>query len=70
VSGARAVEQLRLIAAALQLADVRTQVSLSLLTDFEAFTTFRPAEQHGNVLQQLFTEVITWTNALEPVRQT
>ena len=47
VGGARAVEHLRLIAAGLQLAGVRTQVSLSLATDFAAFTTFTPGDQRA-----------------------
>jgi NAD(P)H-dependent FMN reductase len=69
VSGARAVEHLRLIAGALQLATVRTQVNLSLVTDFERFTTFTPAERHDASLQQMLTEVIAWTKALAPLRQ-
>ncbi|MFG3707231.1 NADPH-dependent FMN reductase [Micromonospora sp. NPDC047670] len=69
VSGARAVEHLRLIAASLQLAGVRTQVSLSLGTDFEAFTTFTPGERQDAALQQLFTEVVAWAEALAPLRR-
>lgn len=69
VSGARAVEHLRAICAGLQLADVRTQVSLSLSTDFEAFTSFAPAQRHEAALEQLFTEVIAWASALAPVRR-
>ena len=41
--GTRAVEHLRLIAGELQLADVRQQVALSLITEFENFHVFRPA---------------------------
>ena len=37
VGGARAAEHLRLISAELQMADVRQQVALSLLTEFENF---------------------------------
>ena len=40
--GTRAVEQLRLVMAELQIADVRAQVALSLFTDFENFSTFKP----------------------------
>lgn len=69
VGGARAVEHLRLIAAALQLADVRTQVSLSLATDFEGFKVFRPEERQHAMLQQLFSEVITWADALAALRR-
>src|SRR5256884_6324106 len=40
--GVRAVEQLRLVLAEVQVATVRNQVGLSLFTDFENFTTFNP----------------------------
>src|ERR687898_67267 len=41
--GVRAVEQLRLVMAELKVATVRAQVTLSLFTDFENFTTFKTA---------------------------
>ena len=44
--GARAVEHLRLVMAELQVATVRAQVALSLFTDFENFTVFKPAARH------------------------
>lgn len=44
--GARAVEQLRLVMASLEVATVRPQVGLSLFTDFEALKTLR--EPRGN----------------------
>ncbi|MEU6291321.1 NADPH-dependent FMN reductase [Streptomyces sp. NPDC005047] len=69
VSGARAVDHLRHIAGAVQLAAVHTQLHLSLQTDFEQFRTFAPTERHEAALQQLLTEVVTWTNALAPLRQ-
>ncbi|MEU0743854.1 NAD(P)H-dependent oxidoreductase [Streptomyces sp. NPDC006134] len=69
VSGARAVDHLRHIAGAVQLAAVPTQLHLSLQADFEQFATFRPAERHEAALQQMLTEVITWTDALAPLRQ-
>ncbi len=49
--GARAVEQLRLVMGELQVADVRAQVMLSLFTDFENFTTFKPAAHAREVGQ-------------------
>lgn len=69
VGGARAVEHLRLIAAGLGLADVRTQVSLSLATDFTAFTTFTPGDRCNSLLRQLLSEVTVWSNALAPLRR-
>src|SRR5262249_7696674 len=44
--GARAVEQLRLNLAEVQVATVRNQVALSLYTDFENFATFKPDPRH------------------------
>jgi len=42
-AGARAVEQLRLALAGAHIATVRNQVLLSMLTDFENFSVFKPA---------------------------
>jgi NAD(P)H-dependent FMN reductase len=67
--GTRAAEHLRLIAGELQLADVRTNVALSLFTDFENFTDLRPAEHQTQVLDTLFGEVVAWSQALAPLRQ-
>ena len=50
VGGARAVEHLRLIAGELQMADVRTQVALSLFTDFENFSVFKPGQHQPGAL--------------------
>jgi NAD(P)H-dependent FMN reductase len=41
--GVRAVEQLRLVMGELMIADVRSQVALSLYTDFENFSEFKPS---------------------------
>jgi NAD(P)H-dependent FMN reductase len=43
VGGARAAEHLRLVAGELQMADVRQQVALSLLTEFENFSVLSRA---------------------------
>ncbi|MFZ4453294.1 NADPH-dependent FMN reductase [Salibacterium aidingense] len=66
--GVRAVENLRLIMGALMVADVKSQVSLSLFTDFENFNELKPASYQMKVLQDLFDEVINWSNALKPLR--
>ena len=50
VGGARAVEHLRLIAGELMMADVRAQVTLSLITDFENYSVFKPADHHAQLL--------------------
>jgi NAD(P)H-dependent FMN reductase len=69
VGGARAAEQLRLIAGELQIADVRQQVSLSLLTEFENFSVFKPGDYNRAALNTLLDQVIAWSTALAPLRQ-
>lgn len=66
--GVRAVEHLRLVAGELKIADVRSQVSVSLLTDFENFTVFKPTESHVAHLDAMLTEVEVWSRALATVR--
>jgi NAD(P)H-dependent FMN reductase len=67
--GVRAVEQLRLVMGELKVADVRTQVMLSLFTDFENFSNFKPAPHHENSVNTMLEEVIAWAGALRGVRQ-
>ncbi|GAA3451694.1 NADPH-dependent FMN reductase [Dactylosporangium matsuzakiense] len=67
--GTRAVEHLRLIAAELQIADVRAQVALSLFTDFENFSVFKPGPQHETTLNTVLDQTIAWGKALETVRK-
>jgi NAD(P)H-dependent FMN reductase len=66
--GARAVEQLRLVMAELQIADVRAQVMLSLFTDFENFTQFKPDPRHVGEVEMMLNQVIAWGTALQTVR--
>jgi NAD(P)H-dependent FMN reductase len=66
--GTRAAEQLRLICGALQMADVGQQVALSLVTEFEDFTTFKAGEYNIGALDKLLDQVITWSTALAPLR--
>jgi NAD(P)H-dependent FMN reductase len=68
VGGARAAEHLRLIAGELQMADVRTNVTLSMFTDFENFTDLVPAERQVQTLDALLGEVLAWSSALAPLR--
>lgn len=67
-SGTRAVEQLRLVMAELQIADVRAQVALSLSADFEAYTTFKPNPKHEKTLSTLFDQIVAWGTALRALR--
>src|SRR5437899_2148389 len=48
--GARAVEKLRLVRAEVPVAPVAAQVLLSMMTDFQNFTTFKPASHHGKAV--------------------
>ncbi|MFF3861408.1 NADPH-dependent FMN reductase [Streptomyces sp. NPDC002209] len=66
--GVRSAEQLRLVAAELQMADVRQQVALSLHTDFENFSVFKPGDHHLRSLDAMLDQVIAWTSALAPLR--
>jgi NAD(P)H-dependent FMN reductase len=67
--GARAVEQLRLVMAALQVATVTAQVGLSMFTDFEGFSVFKPAAMHEQNLTRLLDQVIAWSGALSTLRK-
>jgi NAD(P)H-dependent FMN reductase len=67
--GVRAVEHLRLIMAELQIATVRAQVMLSLYTDFENYSTFKPAPQHEKTVQTLLDQLLTWGAAMRTVRR-
>jgi NAD(P)H-dependent FMN reductase len=69
VGGTRAVEQLRLVMGELQVADVRAQVALSLFTDFENFTTFKPAPMHEKSVNTMLDQVIAWGTALKTLRK-
>ena len=66
--GVRAVEQLRLVMAELYVATVRSQVQLSLFTDFENFTKFKPAPYNEKSVNDMLDQVISWGSALKTLR--
>lgn len=66
--GTRAAEHLRLILGELQVADVRRQVSFSLMTDFEAYSRFTPAPYHAGMLATQLDQLVPWASALRSVR--
>src|SRR6202521_65933 len=68
VGGVRAVEQLRLVLAEVQVATVRNQAALSLFTDFENYTKFKPASHHEKSVNQMLDQLIAWSGALKPLR--
>ncbi|MEC0204684.1 NAD(P)H-dependent oxidoreductase [Paenibacillus lautus] len=67
--GARAAEHLRGIFGEIQIADVKTHPTLSLFTDFENFTTFKPAELHLNNVNLMLDQVVAWSGALQTLRK-
>jgi NAD(P)H-dependent FMN reductase len=68
--GARAAEHLRLVAGELQMADVRQQVTLSLITEFENFSVFKPGDYNLPALNTMLDQVVAWSTALAPLRDT
>ena len=70
VGGARAVEHLRLIASELQLATVRAQVAISLVTEFENYSTFTPNDYLLPQVDTMLDQLVSWSKALEPLRAT
>jgi NAD(P)H-dependent FMN reductase len=69
MGGSHAAEQLRLVAGELQMADVREQVAISLITEFENFSIFKPSDFSLAKLNALLDQVIAWSTALAPLRQ-
>jgi NAD(P)H-dependent FMN reductase len=69
-SGARAVEQLRLNLAEVQMATVRNQVLLSLYTDFENFSVFKPGPTKEQSVNDMLDQLIAWGGALKTLRTT
>jgi NAD(P)H-dependent FMN reductase len=67
--GARAVEQLRLVMAEVQVATVRAQVLLSLATDFQSFGVFKPAPLQATALETMLDQLVAWGEALKTVRR-
>ncbi|KZE37823.1 reductase [Bhargavaea cecembensis] len=67
--GARAAEHLRGILGELSVADVRTHPTLSLFTDFENFSEFKPAELHLENVNAMLGEVNEWAAAFKTLRE-
>src|ERR1700720_3093530 len=68
--GVCAVESLRLVMGENKIAGVRAQVALSMFTDFENFTTFKPHEKHDKSVHLMADEVIAWGGVLKALRGT
>lgn len=68
VGGIRAVEQLRLVTAELQMATIRNQMAFTLREDFEDYSKFNPREHHKKVATQFFDQLEAWTRAMRSMR--
>lgn len=68
VGGARAAEHLRGILGELSVADVRVHPALSLFTDFENGTVFKPADLHLTNVNGMLDQVVAWSGALKVLR--
>ena len=68
VGGVRAVENLRLVMGEIKVADVRAQVALSMYTDFENFSTFKPRPQQQAAVNTMLDDLIAWGEALKAMR--
>lgn len=68
VGGARAAEHLRGILGELLVADVRVHPALSLFTDFENGTVFKPKEVQVDSVNEMLDQVISWSTALKTIR--
>ncbi|WP_394578983.1 NADPH-dependent FMN reductase [Cytobacillus firmus] len=66
--GARAAEHLRGIMGELMIADVRVHPTLSLFTDFENGTVFKPQDLHLDNVNSMIDQVISWSGALKNIR--
>ncbi|KKK33017.1 reductase [Mesobacillus campisalis] len=66
--GARAAEHLRGILGEIKVADVRTHPTLSLFTDFENMSEFKPQELHLDNVNAMLEEVVAWSGALKTLR--
>jgi NAD(P)H-dependent FMN reductase len=66
--GTRAVESLRLVMGELMVADVRAQVALSLFTDFENMSVFKPAALQEQALRTMLDQLVAWGTALRTLR--
>jgi NAD(P)H-dependent FMN reductase len=66
--GVRAAEHLREVMGEVQIADVRANVMLSLYTDFENFSVFKPAKMHEKTIDTMIGQIVSWGTALKNVR--
>lgn len=68
LGGTRAHENMRLILGELQVADVRTALTFSLMSDFENMSVFKPADYHESNATTMIDQVLAWSGALKTLR--
>ncbi|PCR99072.1 NADPH-dependent FMN reductase [Lactococcus fujiensis] len=68
LGAARSIESLRMIAGQLAMATTQTNVNMSLMTDFENMSIFKPASYHDGELKTLLGQLINWSTALKTIR--
>ncbi|WP_419960901.1 NADPH-dependent FMN reductase [Psychrobacillus sp. BM2] len=68
LGGARAHENMRLILGELQVADVRTAVTFSLMSDFKNMSLFQPADYHEGNANTMLDQLLAWSGALKTLR--
>jgi NAD(P)H-dependent FMN reductase len=66
--GSRAIENLRLILSELQIAHVKSQVMLSLITDFENYSVFKPGAHQEPAVTAMLDQLIAWSGAMKSLR--
>ena len=64
------IAQKRTDVAEVQTATVRNQVLLSMFTDFENYSVFKPDARHENSVNAMFDQIIAWSGALKALRET
>src|SRR5260370_6618666 len=67
--GARAMEHLRLVLAEVQMATVRLQVLLSMYTDFENFSVFKPDPRKVTSVNEMLDQLVARGGALQTLRK-
>jgi hypothetical protein len=56
--------------AKVQIATVRNQVLLSMFTDFENFSIFKPCPKREALINAMLDQLIAWRGALKMLRKT
>jgi NAD(P)H-dependent FMN reductase len=67
--GTRAVEALRTIMAELQIADVRAQVALTFMNDFDKAYAFAPSAFQESQVDAMLDQLVAWSRALATLRE-